>query len=365
MTALGLIAFKRLEGVPTYQPGKAILGPATGKLSANESVLGPGPLVRRAIADAADGVGGYPDEARLRRRLAQAIAVEESNILLSNGSDEICFLAATVFLGPGRTSVVGDPCYAIDATVTKISGAELIRIPLIEGGHDLKAMAAAAVLSQVVWLPSPHNPTGVAVPPAELDAFLERVPETCLVILDEAYRDFADQDMQPDTNRLLERFPNLLIQRTLSKSWSMAGLRLGYALGAPDVVSALGRVRAPFSVNAVALAAGLAALDEPAWQEMTVARIREGRTALEEAFTRLGVEYYPSQTNFVTAKVPHDLVAPTLASLGISVRAGEDLGMPGWTRFTIGWAPTMTALCDALRDVLYPRPSSQPREQVP
>jgi histidinol-phosphate aminotransferase len=357
MTALGLIASKRLAGVPTYHPGKASPGPATGKLSANESVLGPGPLVRRAIADAAEGVGGYPDEARLCRRLAQAIAIEESHILLSNGSDEICFLAATVFLGPGRTAVVGDPCYAIDATVTMISGAELVRIALVEGGHNLEAMAAAAVDSQVVWLPSPHNPTGVAVTPSDLDAFLEQVPETCLVVLDEAYRDFADQNLQTDTKRLLERFPNLLIQRTLSKSWSMAGLRLGYALGTPDVVSALRRVRAPFSVNAVALAAGNAALDEPAWQEMTISRAREGRTVLEEVFTRLGVEYYPSQTNFVTAKVPYDLIAPALASLGISVRAGEDLGMPGWTRFTIGWAPTMTALRETLRDVLDRRPS--------
>ncbi len=354
MTALGQLAAKRLEGVPVYQPGRSLGGLITGKLSSNESVLGPGPYVKGALSLAASTVGTYPTEGQLRDLLAVRLAVSDDRFTLSNGSDEICFLTAQVFLGPGMRAVVGDPAYAIDATVSVLSGADLVRVPLQDGAHDIAAMITAAQDANVVWLPTPHNPTGVVCTQEQVETLLQAVPDTCLVVLDEAYRDYVDPELQFDSIALLDRFPNLLVQRTMSKSWALAGVRLGYAVGHPDVIGALRRVRAPFSVNALALAAGVAALQRPEWQEMSVARIKEGRNRLHRLFDELGIHYYPSQANFVTAQVAHADVAGPLAQAGISVRPGDNLGLPGWTRFTVGWAPTMTEMREVLRTSLPP-----------
>jgi histidinol-phosphate aminotransferase len=225
-------------------------------------------------------------------------------------------------------------------------------VPLRDGRHDIGAMAEAAERAAVVWLPSPHNPTGAAARPGDLQALLSRVPEDCLVVLDEAYRAFADPDSRPDVPALLDAHPNLLVQRTLSKDWALAGLRAGYGLGTPELMTALRRVRPPFSVNAMALAAIEAAAHAPAWRAMAVARVREERARLEAELARLGVEYLPSQANFVTARLDPAQVAPALAGCGLVVRSGDDLGLPGWVRISVGWAPQMAQLRSVLRTLV-------------
>jgi histidinol-phosphate aminotransferase len=270
--------------------------------------------------------------------------------VLTNGSDELCYLVANLVLGPGRVAVLGEPCYQIDATASLLSGATLRRVPLrADGAHDLKAMAEASEGASVVWLPSPHNPTGVANRPEEVEDLLGAVPEDCLVVLDEAYRAFSDPELRPDVAGLLGRYPNLLVQRTLSKDWALAGLRVGYGMGAPDLVEALARARPPFSVNAVALAAFEAAAGNDAWREMSVARARHERARLEETLAALGVEYFPSQANFVTARLDLGRLGPALAASGTVVRSGADLGIPGWARISIGWAPQMAVLRHVLQ----------------
>jgi histidinol-phosphate aminotransferase len=379
---LAKIAEERLLGVPGYSPGRPSPGPPAGKLSSNEAPLGPPPVVRAALAAATGQVARYPDEARALAVLAAEAGVEPSRVLLTNGSDELCYLIATVFLGPGRVAVAGDPCYQIDATATLLSGATLRRVALHEGRHDIAAMADAAQDATVVWLPSPHNPTGVAARPGDLETLLRHIPEDCLVVLDEAYRAFLEPAWRPDTGRLLARHANLLVQRTLSKDWALAGLRAGYGLGAPEVITALARVRAPFSVNAMALAAieaaaepsaGTSTAAEPsartstaaepsartstaaaagAWRTMAVARVREERVKLEAELARLGVEYFPSQANFVTARLDPGLVGPALTGCGLTVRPGADLGLPGWVRISVGWAPQMAQLRGVLRKIV-------------
>jgi histidinol-phosphate aminotransferase len=321
------------------------------------------------VATAAAAVSHYPDERRARQILAAHAGTEPSRILLTNGSDEFCYLLANVFLGPGRVAVLGDPPYQIDATASLLAGATLRRVPLHRAGlngaahhgaghhgaghhggeHDLTAMAAAAADAAIVWLPSPHNPTGGAVGPAELAAFLAEVPDDCVVVLDEAYRAFADRERQPDVRELLDRYPNLVVQRTLSKDWALAGLRAGYALGDPDLIASLARARPPFSVNALALAAIEGSAGADAWRAMVVARVREQRSILQAELTRLGIEYFPSQANFVTARLDPGAVAGALAGSGLVVRPGDDLGLPGWVRISIGWAPQMAVLRRALR----------------
>jgi histidinol-phosphate aminotransferase len=341
---LAKLAEDRLRGVPGYAPARRSPGPAPGKLSSNEAPLGPPPAVRAAVATAARELERYPDEASARQALAADAGVDASRLLLTNGSDELCYLIASVFLGPGRTAVIGDPCYQIDATASLLAGATLRRVPLRDGRHDIAAMAGAAQDASVLWLPSPHNPTGAAVTPRELDDLLARVPQDCLVVLDEAYRAFLDPGQRPDAGGLLAAHPNVLIQRTLSKDWALAGLRAGYGLAPAEIIAALARARPPFSVNALALAAIEAGAGASAWREMAVARVREERSRLQAELSRLGIEHYPSQASFVTARLDPALVAPALARSGLVVRSGDDLGMPGWVRISVGWAPQMAQL---------------------
>jgi histidinol-phosphate aminotransferase len=340
-------------GVPAYHPGRPSPGPGAGKLSSNEAPLGPSPTIRAALAASLSTVNRYPEQSRAAEALAGYAGVTADRLILTNGSDELCYLVANVLLGPGRVAVVGEPCYQIDATASLLSGATVRRVPLRPGGgHDLPAMATASAGASVVWLPSPHNPTGAACDPAELGRFLDDVPEDCLVVLDEAYRAFSDEKMRPDALHLLARHPNLLVQRTLSKDWALAGLRMGYGLASAPLVEALSRARPPFSVNALALAAIEAGAASEPWRAMSVALVRQERARLENALSLLGVEYYPSQANFVTARLQLERLGPALAASGTVVRSGADLGIPGWARISIGWPPQMAMLRSALYSVL-------------
>jgi histidinol-phosphate aminotransferase len=189
---------ERIAALPVYQPGKPPMGSPIGKLSSNESSLGTGPAMSRAIVAAVDQLHLYPYEESTTTTLATSLGVPCNHVLLSNGSDELCFLIATVFLGAGRTAVVGDPCYAIDATATLISGAQLTRVPLVDGAHDLDRLASTSQSADVVWLPTPHNPTGVAVTQEQIFEFVSKTPETCLVVIDQAYGGFVDDEFVID-----------------------------------------------------------------------------------------------------------------------------------------------------------------------
>ncbi|MFD6548511.1 pyridoxal phosphate-dependent aminotransferase [Streptomyces sp. NPDC058398] len=359
MSELERLAASRLRRVPVYRPGAAAQHGTAGRLSSNEAALGPAPAIRAAVA-ALGTLHRYPDAGAVAAHLAEDVGVTAEQILLTNGSDELCYLLATLLLGPGRTAVVGDPCYQIDATASLLSGADLRRVPLVDGAHDLPAMVRAAQDASVVWLPSPHNPTGVACDPQDLETFLNEVPPTCAVVLDEAYRAFTDPGLRPDIPRLLSRHPHLVVQRTLSKDWALAGLRVGYVLASQGLVRALRRARPPFSVNSVALAALHAGLGQEAWRGMAVDRVRHERTRLEHELGRVGIRYFPSQASFVTARIDHARIAPPLAASRIAVRPGEDLGLPGWVRISIGWAPQMALVRQALR-----RTATVPHQQLP
>lgn len=352
MSRLVEIAEARLHDVPGYRPGRASPGLPSGKLSSNESPLGPAPPIRDAVMAAVANVNHYPEQGRALGLLAAEANVHSSQIVLTNGSDELCYLIANIFLGPGRVAVLGDPCYQIDATASRLAGATLRFVALRDGGHDLDRMADVAEDASVIWLPSPHNPTGVIVSSGELEKFLVRVPADCLVVLDEAYRAFADPALRPDVLALLARHPNLVIQRTLSKDWALAGLRAGYAIANTELAQWLMRARSPFSVNSLALAAIEAGADGEGWRDMAVARVREQRSLLEDELARRSIEYFPSQANFVTAHLDARIVAPVLERSGLVVRAGEDLGMPGWVRISVGWAPRMAELRAALREIV-------------
>jgi histidinol-phosphate aminotransferase len=292
-------------------------------------------------------------------RFASYLGIDAERLVFTNGSDELCYLLARLVLDevPDQSglrrqgfTVVGDPCYQIDATASTLAGAPIVRVPLVNGAHDLAAMGRVAHDgATLIWLPSPHNPTGIAVAHDELIAFLDDVPSDCLVVLDEAYGGFMTEGDSSAALKLSEGRPNLLVQRTFSKDWGLAGLRVGYAVGDPQLIGALRRARPPFSVNALALAAVSAAIDCGEWRASAVSRIVFERTLLARTLEDLGVPFFPSEANFVTCALPFPDLRDALAPEGLSVRDGADLGLTGWTRITVGWAPQMAALRDVLR----------------
>ena len=353
-------ALEKVAAVTSYRRGRAARGAgSSGKLSANESPFGPPPAVRAAISAAGENVNRYPEESPVLDQLAEHLGIDVERLVLTNGSDELCYLLARLVLddapdGTGTRrqgfTVVGDPCYQIDATASTLAGAPIVRVPLVDGAHDLGAMAhAAREGATLVWLPSPHNPTGVAIAHDELVTFLDQVPSDCLVVLDEAYGGFTRHNDPDAALKLSEGRPNLLVQRTFSKDWGLAGLRVGYAVCDATLIEALRRARPPFSVNALALAAVSEVLRCEDWRATVVAHVVEERALLELTLEKLGVAFFPSEANFVTCALSFSELRDALAPEGLSVRDGADLGLPGWTRITVGWAPQMAALRDVLR----------------
>jgi len=345
----GRPALGELPEVRPYQPGGTVGDEPAGKLSANESYLGPGPEVIAAIEAVAPEVHVYRTSRHLRAAISSQLGVDEERVIVTNGSDEVCFLVGVAMIRSGDEVVMSDPPYRINEIVSVLNGAELVRVPVVDGGHDLDALAAAAQDARLVWLPTPHNPTGVALSPAQLEGFLELVPGECWVVLDEAYRAFLPLDQRPDARSLLDRYPNLLIQRTFSKGAGLAGARVGFAVGDADAIARLDSYRAPFNVNAIALAAAQASIEHPAWEEYAISETCRQRGEFEAFLGGLEIEFWPSQTNFVSFRPRSaDRAIEALGSRGISARSGSDLGCPGWVRVTIGSAPRMRLVRESL-----------------
>lgn len=352
MIAVEEYATQRMAMVPRYRAGVgAVL--TEGKLSSNESPYGPSPRVRAALAGAVDHVGRYDGGAETALAVAAHLGVPREQVVLTNGSDELCFLIGTVFL-VGRPSVVvvSDPSYAIDVTVSLIAGSEVRRVPLRNGAHDVDGLVAASAGAHVLWLPVPHNPTGCGLTQSEVESLLSRVGEDCLVVLDEAYRGFVPEGQRIDSIGLVQRHPNLVLQRTFSKDYGMAGLRSGFGVGSPAVIGALEAARGPFAVNAVALAATRAGLESEAWRRMTADAAARERERFEAFLDEQGIEYLPSQANFVAVRVPFERIRDALEREGLSVRPGEDLGLPGWCRISMGLPAPMARMRHVLRETI-------------
>jgi histidinol-phosphate aminotransferase len=344
----------QLEAIAPYVMGKppAADEPRGAKLSSNENPFGPSPLGIAAAVAALPGVNRYPDDpSALRVRIAMHHGVEPANVVTGAGSDEVIHLVCAVYLEPGRRMVVASPPYGIHRIAGQLSGAELVRVPVVDWVHDLPGMAAAARPGDVVAVTNPHNPTGTAVRPDDLRAFLAAVPRDCVVLVDEAYHEYMDDEVRVSAIGMLDLHPGLIISRTFSKVYGLAGLRAGYGIGRPETLEPLDRVRAPANVNAIALAGAAAALDDRDHVERTVALTREGRKRLVDACLRLGLEHVPSQANFVLVR-DRDGWPEALGRDGIAVRPGTNLGVPGWHRVTIGTPAEMDRVIGIL-DLLF------------
>lgn len=336
------------------QPDKII------KLASNENPLGIPASAQQALARAISGLGRYPDPNGfdLKTELAARYRVPAAWITLGNGSNDLLELVSLALLESGDAVVYAQHAFAVYRLATQARGARHVVVPARDYGHDLDAMLGAIDAdTRVVFIANPNNPTGTFLTADQLDAFLNQVQqhhgERVTVVLDEAYTDYLDPELRFDSARWVEQFPNLIVTRSFSKAYGLAGLRVGFALAQPRLTDLLNRVRQPFNVNSLAQAAAIAALNDTEFLQKSYEINRDGKQALEQAFRRLGLTYVPSYGNFVLVKVGDAArINHELLKRGIIVRPVAGDGLPEWLRVSVGLPSENTAFIDALTDIL-------------
>ena len=346
-------------GVPTGTAPEAIAAEGIAQLASNESPFPPHPRVVAAIQTVAGAMNRYPDPdaTLLRRRLADRYETEPGRIAVANGSCEILLAAAVALCEPGDEIVYAWPSFSMYPYLPALTGAREIRVPLAEGWvHDLDAMAAeVTAATQLVLICNPNNPTATHIPAARIGAFLEQIPSHVTVLLDEAYVEFQTDDDPDATLDLLARHPNLVLLRTFSKAYGLAGIRVGYAIGPATFRAAVDAVRQPFSVNALAQAAGAeAVLHQDDVLDRVEATVAE-RLRVEEALHGLGLATSESQANFSWIDLGDADEGDVVAGLGarkIAVRPGTPLGEPGFIRVSYGTVDENDRFLAALGELL-------------
>lgn len=337
-----------IRAIAPYQPGKPIselereLG-ITGivKLASNENPLGASPKAVAAMHEAIKTIALYPDGNgfELKDALVKRYGVAHNNLVLGNGSNDLLELAARAFLAPGDKAVYSAHAFAVYPLATQAVGATGISVPAIEYGHDLKAMAKAAVenKAKLVFVANPNNPTGTYLTAEEILAFMKSLPANILVILDEAYNEYLPPAQRYDSVSWLKQFPNLIISRTFSKAYGLAGLRVGYAMAHEQITDMMNRVRQPFNVNSIAQAAAVAALHDTDFVQQTYELNRKGMQQIIDGLTRLGLSYIPSYGNFISFRIGGaTAMYRRLLELGVIVRPVANYDMPDYLRVSIG-----------------------------
>jgi len=338
-----------LKSLPVYQPGRPIeevareLGLPAGsiiKVASNENPFGPSPLAVAAMQTALAGVNLYPDGNAfyLKQKLAAKLGVEPANLVLGNGSNEIIEFVAHALLAPEANAVVSQFCFAVYPIVTKLFGANLITVPAKNYGHDLPAMLKAITpQTRIVFVANPNNPTGTLAPREELVRFVNDVPDDVLLVMDEAYIEFLNDPLDLVSLIRLGARKNLILMRTFSKIYGLAGLRIGYGIGNPEFVSALEKIRQPFNINLLAQAAALAALDDAEHVRKTRANNSAGLEFFGRAFRDLKLEFVPSFANFILVRVgAGQRVFEAMQKQGVIVRSMGGYQLPEWIRISIG-----------------------------
>lgn len=358
-----------VRAIAPYQGGKPISEVAREfgldestivKLASNENPLGMPESAKKAMLAAVGELARYPDSNGfdLKQAISNKYGVPVDWITLGNGSNDILELAAHAFVQPQQSVVYSEYSFAVYPLATQAVGARAIVVPAKNFGHDLSAMAAAIDAdTRLIFVANPNNPTGTFLPAAELEAFLDKVPSHVVVVLDEAYNEYLAADLQYDSIAWVRRYPNLLVSRTLSKAYGLAGLRVGFGIAQPGITDLLNRIRQPFNVNSMAQAAAIAALNDSAFLKKSAQVNAEGYRQLTEAFQALDLEYVPSYGNFVLVRVGQDDGAGARVNLallkqGVIVRPVGNYGLPQWLRISIGLPQENAAFLVALKKAL-------------
>lgn len=339
---------EQLLTLTPYQPGKSIEAVKKQykldkivKLASNENPFGCSKIVQQALQENAGSLALYPDgyATNLREELAAFLDVGTDELIFGNGSDEIILIIARALLHPNASTIMAAPTFPQYRHNAVVEGAIIKEVPLVDGHHDLEAMLEAIdEQTNVIWVCSPNNPTGTYIPESKLISFLDRVPEHILVVLDEAYYEYAAADDYYDSIGLSRKYNNLIVLRTFSKIYGLAALRVGYGVAHPSIIKALEPAREPFNVNSLAQLAAISALKD---QEFVAACKEKNKQGLEEFYAfchEHKLKYYPSETNFILIdfEVDADQVFQFLLERGYITRSGKALGFPTSVRITVG-----------------------------
>lgn len=350
-----------------YEPGKPIEEVARDlgfddiadivKVASNENELGPSPMAIAAMRDAIPSMHRYPDGGafHLKRKLAGFLDVSPANLLFGCGSNELIVFLAHIFLEKGKNLVMGAEAFAVYFLAAAMYNAECIRVPMKNHVHDLDAILdAIAPDTRLVAVCNPNNPTGTTVTPEALDNFIEKLPEHVVAIIDEAYFEVMPEEGKPNVlKHIREGRKNIIVLRTFSKGYGLAGLRIGYGIGHAELIGLLNKVRQPFNVNGMAQAAAMAALDDVAHLVETREMVQEGIRFFERELPKLGVETIPSGANFIFCKTGSGReVFEQLQRRKVIVRPMDPYGLPEHIRITIGTPGQNQRALDALREVL-------------
>lgn len=335
-------------GLKLYQAGKPIeevkreLGlDDIIKLASNENPLGCSPKVQEAIKNLADKVNLYPDASNfeLKKALSKHLGVDTQKIFCGTGSDLLIRIICSLFVDPGDETIMGEVSFQRYEDSTVLMGGKPVKIPMINHRLDVEAMVSAInERTKIIWFCTPNNPTGSIITKKELFSVLDRIPENVVIVMDEAYYEYVTDKDFPQTIPLLEKYRNMIILRTFSKAYGLAGLRLGYGVANEEIAKYMNTVIGPFDTNIVAQAAAVAALEDTDFLKRVIEENTEGREYLTKEYERLGLEYIPSQTNFIMVNIGRDdkEVFNQLLRKGIIVRPGFLFGMNGWMRVSIG-----------------------------
>ncbi|HZJ56993.1 MAG TPA: histidinol-phosphate transaminase [Clostridia bacterium] len=354
-----------INNLNPYIPGKPIsevqreLGlDRVIKLASNENPLGNSPAASKAVKDWAQNMAIYPDgnSADLKAALSEKLGVGPEQLLFGSGTDQILEIIAQTYINPGDNAIMGDPSFPRYETVVRVMDGEIIKIPLT-GEHrlDLEGfLSKVDSRTKIIWLCNPNNPTGTMITAKEQRDFIERIPGDVLVVLDEAYYEYAFGNDYPDSIGLLDEFKNLLILRTFSKAYGLAGLRVGYAISNSDTIGYLNRVRGPFNTNAAAQTAAVAALGDKDFIDKSIANNVRGKEFLYSSFEGMGLDYIPTYANFLMVRVnlPSAHVFGELLKKGVIIRSGDIFGMDDWIRVTVGTEEENNLFIKALGEVL-------------
>ena len=331
------------------------------KLASNENPLGMPESAKKAMAKAAEDLGRYPDSNGfdLKNALAKKLNVPFEWITLGNGSNDILELTARAVAHEGDEVVFSKHAFAVYPLATQAVGGKAIEVAATKDyGHDLPAMLKAITSrTRLVFVANPNNPTGTFLPAKEIEAFLEQVPSNVVVVIDEAYNEFLTPEQQYDAIAWVRKYPNVIVSRSFSKAYGLAGLRIGYGVAQNNITDLLNRIRQPFNVNSLAQAAAIAALADVEFLKKCYELNRAGYAQLTAAFEQMGLRYLPSSGNFVLVKVGDDVDAGAKVNLellkaGVIVRPVGNYGLPEWLRISIGLPEENQAFIEALKKIL-------------
>ncbi|MRI34488.1 histidinol-phosphate transaminase [Endozoicomonas sp. OPT23] len=359
------LAVSGVQSLHPYLPGKPVdeLAREQGlavesivKLASNENPLGPAASSTAAISHMLSELARYPDGNlyNLRVTLSEKLAVKPEQLTFGNGSNDVLVLLAECFLKEGCSAVFSQYAFVVYPIAVQASGAESIVVPAKDFGHDLEAIGAAIRSdTRMVFLANPNNPTGTAFGTAEFTDFMAKVSEDVIVVLDEAYFEYADGGDHPDGVQLLNQYSNLVITRTFSKAYGLAGARVGYSVSSPEIASILNRLRQPFNVNNLAEAAAVAVLNDDEYLQQSRDVNSEGKALLEKGLAQLGYRFIPSSGNFITFDTGMDGVAcyQKLLEKGVIARPVANYGMPNHLRVSIGLKEENERFLEALAEV--------------